>query len=245
MGRNLNYDLELRLMLQPTLRIAGFATEDPSATIRGELLGLEVSPGVVEVSNCYAFRSNVVVQTPTDGSSLEAAEEKLKKEAEKYQSKMRDLLEYVDCDPQPIGIWVTNNSNHKDILEELWDRCHTYDPNSVLLSFDSYLATIGRMPFKAFLLSPQWFSLRHQLETGELDKAQFTKKVNELDNKDLLTPIKVTLLSSAYTDAIKMLCAPSLEHRVARDLVVQEALMESRERELAQLAIQVDLANNN
>eukprot|EP01057_Protomagalhaensia_wolfi_P001188 Protomagalhaensia_wolfi_Nauph_80__1187@NODE_16_length_5045_cov_135_815621_g12_i0_p2_GENE_NODE_16_length_5045_cov_135_815621_g12_i0NODE_16_length_5045_cov_135_815621_g12_i0_p2_ORF_typecomplete_len364_score75_18JAB/PF01398_21/1_8e06_NODE_16_length_5045_cov_135_815621_g12_i09792070 len=191
------------LDMQVMLRIAYQCSEQAPAIARGELVGLEVSPGILEVSNCYVTPPRKDLWNPRDRpESLKELEEKHKKEVEKFRLKVRELLHYVDADCQSVGWFQTMlNSAISDaaIVEQLYQRMVETDRCSVLLCFDLERSESGQFPFRAFHLSETYISLKRRQEAGDLSASNV---VRTLSTSAIFSELRVEGKSVVADDAL-------------------------------------------
>lgn len=229
------YCKEVRLHLQPILRIREAALEDTTTVVRGELLGLESDDGLIEVTNCFTC-----VNIGARG-------------------KMRDLYDSIDADPQAVGIWTKGRSSDMidatistittmdispnvldHLVEDLHTRCQTVDPHTVLVTFDVELHKRGRFPFKAYRLSCEWQLLRRKLDRSEIDAAAYRKFMANIGSP--LASIACSAFLTPYDYAISTICFPPISAKISREKSVQKALTETRDRELLEINIAVEEA---
>lgn len=146
------------------LRIASQCVDNAPSVVVGELIGLEVSPGNLEISNCFVNPANRTDSIAGQDESTDP-QERQKREIEKHRVKVRELLHYVDSDCQSVGIFctITHRAIHDPALvDELYHRVSDVDNSSIILGFDLQRNSSGKFPFRGFRLSDEYLAIRMQ-----------------------------------------------------------------------------------
>eukprot|EP01054_Gregarina_sp_Poly1_P010134 Gregarina_sp_Poly_1__10133@NODE_691_length_6736_cov_671_948118_g521_i0_p3_GENE_NODE_691_length_6736_cov_671_948118_g521_i0NODE_691_length_6736_cov_671_948118_g521_i0_p3_ORF_typecomplete_len368_score49_70JAB/PF01398_21/6_3e11Efg1/PF10153_9/3_5e03Efg1/PF10153_9/0_082_NODE_691_length_6736_cov_671_948118_g521_i040425145 len=205
------------LDMQVMLRIAAHCTENAPSIISGELVGLEVSPGMLEVSNCFLTPTRKDIWNPRERPDMKELEEKHRKEVEKFRAKVRELLHYVDADCQSVGWFQTmaNSAlNDPSVVEQLYQRMMEVDRSSAILCFDLERNATGQFPFRAFHLSESYINLRRRQEAGDISASNV---VRTLSTSIIFSELKVQAKSVVAIDALLLQLQPSTSRRAETD----------------------------
>lgn len=153
------------------LKIIKHCTENVPEVMTGQLLGLDVD-GKLEVTNCFAIPSNDDDNT------------------DEYQIEMMKNLRAVNVDNNTVG-WYQSALLESFINQSMIESQYSYQkeiPNSVVVVYDPFRTTKGRLALKAYRLTSEFMEL---YEKGDLSSEAFTKL--GLDSKGIFEeiPIKV------------------------------------------------------
>eukprot|EP01053_Blabericola_migrator_P012981 Blabericola_migrator_1__12980@NODE_862_length_6235_cov_1175_870947_g611_i0_p3_GENE_NODE_862_length_6235_cov_1175_870947_g611_i0NODE_862_length_6235_cov_1175_870947_g611_i0_p3_ORF_typecomplete_len366_score60_77JAB/PF01398_21/2_6e07_NODE_862_length_6235_cov_1175_870947_g611_i039435040 len=225
------------LDMQVALRIAYVCSETAPSISTGELVGLEVSPGLLEVSNCYVVPPRKDIWNPRERPDMKELEEKHKKEVEKFRVKVREYLHYVDADCQSVGWFQTmlNSAiNDASLVEQLYQRMTEVDRCSILLCYDVERYNSGCFPFRAFHLSENYINLRRRQEAGDLSASNV---VRTLSTSVIFTELKVSMKSVVAMDAFLMELQETASKRFEADIKIQPILTDQLERGLKALSM--------
>eukprot|EP01055_Gregarina_sp_Pseudo9_P001631 Gregarina_sp_Pseudo_9__1630@NODE_209_length_3610_cov_60_079530_g194_i0_p1_GENE_NODE_209_length_3610_cov_60_079530_g194_i0NODE_209_length_3610_cov_60_079530_g194_i0_p1_ORF_typecomplete_len376_score63_80JAB/PF01398_21/9_9e13Pet100/PF09803_9/0_84Pet100/PF09803_9/1_2e03_NODE_209_length_3610_cov_60_079530_g194_i011882315 len=218
--------------MQVMLRIATHCAENAPTVVYGELVGLEVSPGVLEISNCFVTPTRRDIWNPRERPDLKELEEKHRKEVEKFRAKVRELLHYVDADCQSVGWFQTMiNSALNDpvVVEQLYQRMTEVDRTSTILCFDLERNNNGLFPLRAFHLSETYINLRRRQEAGDLSASNV---VRTLSTSVIFTELKVEVKPVVAVDSLLLELRPNIGKRFEADSKIQDVTSDQLDRGL-------------
>lgn len=222
--------------MQALLRIATHCSDNAPTVVYGELVGLEVSPGVLEISNCFVTPPRKDIWNPRERPDMKELEEKHRKEVEKFKVKVRELLHYVDADCQSVGWFQTminSAMNDPNMVEQLYQRMTEVDRSSTILCFDLERNNSGQFPFRAFHLSETYINLRRRQEAGDLSASNV---VRTLSTSVIFAELKVEVKSVVAVDALLLQLRTNSNKRFEADAKIQTATSDQLDRGLKYLS---------
>lgn len=157
------------------LKIIQHCTENVPEVVTGQLLGLDFEEtSTLEVTNCYPFPSMNDKEDETDA----------------YQQEMLECLRTVNVDCNVVG-WYSSALLGSFLSSSIIDIHYEYQkkiPSSVVVVYDPFRTTRGRLALKAYRLTEEFMQLYAKGDFSHTGFAEF-----KLDSRGIVEeiPIKV------------------------------------------------------
>jgi len=157
------------------LKIIKHCKENVPEIVTGQLLGLDIE-GRLEITNCFPI--------------LEDSEEN-----EPYQLEMMRHLRRVNCDNNAVG-WYQSAFLGSFLSQSVVKAQYDYQlkiPNSVVVVYDPFRTTGGKLSLKAFRLTLKFMRL---YKKGDFSHESFTKA--HCDSHDLFEEVPIQVHNSHF-----------------------------------------------